>query len=122
MAGSSACFEDGRSARRYRQKGLLRLKPCLPFLSPDIAVFMLMVLAVWSVAGRKFFAFARFPGYVGWIEFRHVPLIAIMGISLYPKGRNGGMCAGYSLIRASLKRPGIRACGGRSGFLLILYS
>jgi TRAP-type C4-dicarboxylate transport system permease small subunit len=47
---------------------------------------MLMVLAVWSVGGRKFFG-TPLAGYVDWIEFA-MPLIAIMGIS-YTQ-RNGG--------------------------------
>jgi TRAP-type C4-dicarboxylate transport system permease small subunit len=84
MAGSSAVLEDGSLISRI-DKGLLRLETVFALVS-GIAVFMLMVLAVWSVGGRKFFA-SPLPGYVDWIEFA-MPLIAIMGIS-YTQ-RNGG--------------------------------
>ncbi|MEH6673385.1 MAG: TRAP transporter small permease [Sulfitobacter sp.] len=84
MAGSSAVLEDGSLLSRI-DKGLLRLETVFALVS-GIAVFMLMVLAVWSVGGRKFFA-SPLPGYVDWIEFA-MPLIAIMGIS-YTQ-RNGG--------------------------------
>ena len=84
MAGSSAVLEDGSLLSRI-DKGLLRLETVFA-LVPGIAVFMLMVLAVWSVGGRKFFG-TPLAGYVDWIEFA-MPLIAIMGIS-YTQ-RNGG--------------------------------
>ncbi|MEM5520005.1 TRAP transporter small permease [Sulfitobacter sp. AS59] len=84
MAGSSAVLEDGSLLSRL-DKGLLRLETAFA-LASGIAVFMLMVLAVWSVGGRKFFA-TPLAGYVDWIEFA-MPLIAIMGIS-YTQ-RNGG--------------------------------
>jgi TRAP-type C4-dicarboxylate transport system permease small subunit len=84
MAGSSAVLEDGSLLSRIDKK-LLRLETVFALVS-GIAVFMLMVLAVWSVGGRKFFG-APLAGYVDWIEFA-MPLIAIMGIS-YTQ-RNGG--------------------------------
>jgi len=84
MAGSSAVLEDGSLLSRI-DKGLLRLETVFALVS-GIAVFMLMVLAVWSVGGRKFFG-TPLAGYVDWIEFA-MPLIAIMGIS-YTQ-RNGG--------------------------------
>ena len=84
MAGSSAVLEDGSLLSRI-DRGLLRVETVFAMIS-GIAVFMLMVLAVWSVGGRKFFA-SPLPGYVDWIEFA-MPLIAIMGIS-YTQ-RNGG--------------------------------
>jgi TRAP-type C4-dicarboxylate transport system permease small subunit len=84
MAGSSAVLEDGSLLSRL-DKALLRLETAFAMVS-GIAVFMLMVLAVWSVGGRKFFA-SPLAGYVDWIEFA-MPLIAIMGIS-YTQ-RNGG--------------------------------
>ena len=84
MAGSSAVLEDGSLLSRL-DKGLLRLETAFA-LASGIAVFMLMVLAVWSVGGRKFFA-TPLAGYVDWIEFV-MPLIAIMGIS--HTQRNGG--------------------------------
>ena len=84
MAGSSAVLEDGSLLSRI-DKGLLRLETVFALVS-GIAVSMLMVLAVWSVGGRKFFG-TPLAGYVDWIEFA-MPLIAIMGIS-YTQ-RNGG--------------------------------
>ena len=84
MAGSSAVLEDGSLLSRI-DKGLLRLETVFALVS-GIAVFMLMVLAVWSVGGRKYFG-TPLAGYVDWIEFA-MPLIAIMGIS-YTQ-RNGG--------------------------------
>tara|TARA_R110000765_G_scaffold1131_2_gene2847 strand:- start:2395 stop:3024 length:630 start_codon:yes stop_codon:yes gene_type:complete len=84
MAGSSAVLEDGSLLSRI-DRGLLRVETVFAMIS-GIAVFLLMVLAVWSVGGRKFFA-SPLPGYVDWIEFA-MPLIAIMGIS-YTQ-RNGG--------------------------------
>ena len=84
MAGSSAVLEDGSLLSRI-DKGLLRLETVFALVS-GIAVFMLMVLAVWPVGGRKFFG-TPLAGYVDWIEFA-MPLIAIMGIS-YTQ-RNGG--------------------------------
>lgn len=84
MAGSSAVLEDGSLLSRL-DKALLRLETFFALIS-GVAVFMLMVLAVWSVGGRKFFA-SPLAGYVDWIEFA-MPLIAIMGIA-YTQ-RNGG--------------------------------
>lgn len=84
MAGSSAVLEDSSLLSRL-DKALLRLETVFAMVS-GIAVFMLMVLAVWSVGGRKFFS-SPLPGYVDWIEFA-MPLIAIMGIA-YTQ-RNGG--------------------------------
>lgn len=84
MAGSSAVLEDGSLLSRI-DKGLLRLETVFALVS-GIAVFMLMVLAVWSVGGRKFFG-TPLAGYVDWIEFA-MPLIAILGLS-YTQ-RNGG--------------------------------
>ena len=84
MAGSSAVLEDSSLLSRL-DRGLLKLETFFALIS-GIAVFMLMVLAVWSVGGRKFFS-TPLAGYVDWIEFA-MPLIAIMGIS-YTQ-RNGG--------------------------------
>ncbi len=84
MAGSSAVLEDSSLLSRL-DRALLKLETGFAMVS-GIAVFMLMVLAVWSVGGRKFFA-SPLAGYVDWIEFA-MPLIAIMGIA-YTQ-RNGG--------------------------------
>ncbi len=84
MAGSSAVIEDDSLLSRLDRQ-LLRVETVFALIS-GIAVFMLMVLAVWSVGGRKFFA-SPLAGYVDWIEAA-MPFIAIMGIS-YTQ-RNGG--------------------------------
>lgn len=84
MAGSSAVLEDDSLLSRLDRR-LLKLETFFALIS-GVAVFMLMVLAVWSVGGRKFFA-SPLAGYVDWIEAA-MPFIAIMGIS-YTQ-RNGG--------------------------------
>lgn len=84
MAGSSAVLTDDSLLSRL-DRALLRLETIFALIS-GIAVFMLMVLAVWSVGGRKFFA-SPLSGYVDWIEAA-MPFIAIMGIA-YTQ-RNGG--------------------------------
>jgi TRAP-type C4-dicarboxylate transport system permease small subunit len=84
MAGSSAVLEDDSLLSRL-DRHLLKLETFFAMIS-GVAVFMLMVLAVWSVGGRKFFA-SPLAGYVDWIEAA-MPFIAIMGIS-YTQ-RNGG--------------------------------
>ena len=77
MAGSSAVLEDSSLLSRL-DRGLLNLETFFALIS-GIAVFMLMVLAVWSVGGRKFFS-TPLAGYVDWIEAA-MPFIAIMGIA-----------------------------------------
>lgn len=84
MAGSSAVLEDDSLLSRL-DRILLKLETFFALIS-GVAVFMLMVLAVWSVGGRKFFA-SPLAGYVDWIEAA-MPFIAIMGIA-YTQ-RNGG--------------------------------
>lgn len=84
MAGSSAVLEDDSLLSRL-DRGLLRLETFFALIS-GLAVFSLMFLAAYSVAGRKFFA-SPLSGYVDWIEAA-MPLIAFMGIS-YTQ-RNGG--------------------------------
>ncbi|AXI47328.1 C4-dicarboxylate ABC transporter permease [Sulfitobacter sp. SK012] len=84
MAGSSAVLEDGSLLSRL-DRHLLKLETFFAFIS-GFAAFMLMVLAVRSVGGRKFFE-SPLAGYVDWIEAA-MPFIAIMGVS-YTQ-RNGG--------------------------------
>jgi TRAP-type C4-dicarboxylate transport system permease small subunit len=55
-------------------------------LVSGLAVFSLMLMAVFSVAGRNFFN-SPLPGYVDWIE-QAMPLIAFMGIAYVQ--RDGG--------------------------------
>lgn len=84
MAGSSLVLTD-KSVLSKLDQSLQRLEKMLALVS-GIAVFSLMILAVFSVGGRNFFG-QPLPGYVDWIE-QVMPLIAFMGIS-YTQ-RNGG--------------------------------
>lgn len=84
MAGAASVLSDESRLSRIDQ-GLYRLERVLALLS-GLAVFGLMVLAVFSVAGRNFFN-QPLPGYVDWIE-QAMPLIAFMGVS-YTQ-RDGG--------------------------------
>ena len=77
MAGSSAVLTDDSLLSRL-DRVLLKLETFFALIS-GIAVFLLMVLAVWSVGGRKFFS-SPLAGYVDWIEAA-MPFIAIMGIA-----------------------------------------
>ncbi len=113
MAGSSAVLEDGSLLSRL-DKGLLRLETVFAMVS-GLAVFMLMVLAVWSVGGRKFFA-SPLAGYVDWIEFA-MPLIAIMGIS-YTQ-RNGGHVR-MDILIGQLKGRALWAAETFSTFLIFV--
>lgn len=84
MAGGSTVLEDGSLLSRVDQK-LLSAERMLALIS-GLAVFSLMVLAVVSVSGRKFFG-QPLPGYVDWIE-QAMPLIAFMGVAFVQ--REGG--------------------------------
>ena len=84
MAGSSPVRADGSVLSRI-DRGLLQIEQVLALLS-GFAVFMLMVLAVYSVGGRNLFN-SPMPGYVDWIE-QLMPLIAFLGIA-YTQ-RDGG--------------------------------
>jgi len=77
MATSSLVLQDGSALSKLDLK-LLGLERVFALLS-GLAVFSLMVLAVFSVSGRNFMN-APLPGYVDWIE-QAMPLIAFMGIS-----------------------------------------
>ncbi|EAR52262.1 TRAP dicarboxylate transporter, DctQ subunit [Oceanicola granulosus HTCC2516] len=77
MAGAASVLDDGSLLSRL-DRALVRLEGWLALLS-GLAVFGLMLLAVFSVGGRN--AFNRpLPGYVDWIE-QAMPLIAFMGIA-----------------------------------------
>jgi TRAP-type C4-dicarboxylate transport system permease small subunit len=84
MAGSASVLSDDSLLSRLDQR-LHKLETHLALLS-GLAVFGLMLLAVFSVSGRNFFN-QPLPGYVDWIE-QGMPLIAFMGIA-YTQ-RNGG--------------------------------
>lgn len=84
MAGHSTVLEDGSILSRFDRR-LLKLEQFLLLVS-GLAVFSLMVLAVFSVGGRNLFN-APLPGYVDWIE-QVMPLLAFMGVAYVQ--RNGG--------------------------------
>jgi len=84
MAGSKLVLTDGSTLSKIDQL-LYRVETWLGLLS-GLAVFSLMILAVFSVSGRNFFG-QPLPGYIDWIE-QAMPLIAFMGIS-YAQ-RDGG--------------------------------
>lgn len=77
MASSAAVLEDSSLLSRL-DKALEPLERFMTLIS-GLAVFSLMVLAVWSVGGRKFFG-APLLGYVDYIEAA-MPVIAILGVS-----------------------------------------
>jgi len=84
MAGSSLVLTDKSVLSKIDQR-LHSLESVFALVS-GLAVFSLMVLAVFSVGGRNAFG-QPLPGYVDWIE-QAMPLIAFMGVS-YTQ-RNGG--------------------------------
>ena len=84
MAGAASVLSDD-SLLSHLDRRLYRLERLLALLS-GLAVFSLMVLAVFSVGGRNFFS-QPLPGYVDWIE-QIMPLIAFMGVA-YAQ-RDGG--------------------------------
>ncbi|HKL46118.1 MAG TPA: TRAP transporter small permease [Roseovarius sp.] len=84
MAGAASVLSDNSSLSKL-DRGLYRIERQLALLS-GLAVFSLMVLAVFSVGGRNFFN-QPLPGYVDWIE-QIMPLIAFMGVA-YTQ-RDGG--------------------------------
>ena len=77
MAGQVAVIEDGHLLSRF-DRYLLKLEKFCALIS-GLAILSLMVLAVYSVTGRKFFN-APLAGYVDYIEAA-MPIIAIMGVS-----------------------------------------
>ncbi|MBT0958428.1 TRAP transporter small permease [Alphaproteobacteria bacterium KMM 3653] len=77
MATASLVLEDDSTLSKL-DLSLLKLERVLALVS-GLAVFSLMLLAVFSVSGRNF-ANAPLPGYVDWIE-QAMPLISFMGIS-----------------------------------------
>lgn len=77
MAGTGAVHEDDSLLSRL-DRGLYKLESILALIC-GLAVFSLMLLAVYSVAGRNLFE-QPLRGYVDWIE-QAMPLIAFLGIS-----------------------------------------
>lgn len=84
MAGTAQILTDDSTLSRIDQS-FVKIERVLALLS-GLAVFGLMLLAVFSVAGRNLFD-RPVPGYVDWIE-QFMPLIAFMGISFTQ--REGG--------------------------------
>ncbi len=84
MAGSSLVLSDDSQLSKLDQS-LYRVESVLALVS-GLAVFSLMVMAVFSVGGRNLINHPL-PGYVDWIE-QAMPLIAFMGISFAQ--RDGG--------------------------------
>ena len=84
MAMKAAVREDGSMLSRL-DRALYRLEGWFALIS-GLAVFGLMLLAVYSVGGRNLMN-RPVSGYVDWIEII-MPLIAIMGIA-YTQ-RDGG--------------------------------
>lgn len=84
MAVRSSVISD-KSLLSRLDRALYRFETMFALIS-GLAVFSLMILAVVSVGGRKFFN-APLPGYVDWIE-QVMPLIAFMGIAFVQ--RDGG--------------------------------
>lgn len=77
MATASLVLSDDSLLSKF-DRSFLRLERLFALVS-GLAVFSLMILAVFSVGGRNF-ANAPVPGYVDYIE-QAMPLIAFMGIS-----------------------------------------
>ena len=84
MAGSSSVLTDGSALSRADQS-LYRVERVLALLG-GLAIFALMLLAVWNVGGRNGFE-SPMPGYVDWIE-QAMPLIAFLGVAYCQ--RDGG--------------------------------
>ncbi len=99
MAGGAAVLEDGSTLSRL-DRGLFRIEGWLALVS-GIAVFSLMLMAVWTVGGRNIFG-APLRGYVDWIE-QAMPLIAFMGVAFTQ--RVGGHIRMDMVVGALKGRP-----------------
>lgn len=77
MAGASSVLEDTTMLSRM-DRGLFKIETLFALFS-GLAIFSLMVLAVYSVGGRNFFN-EPMPGYVDWIE-QIMSVIAFLGIA-----------------------------------------
>jgi TRAP-type C4-dicarboxylate transport system permease small subunit len=99
MASSASVLEDGSTLSRL-DRTLFRFETFLCLLS-GLAVFSLMLMAVWNVGGRNFFG-APMRGYVDWIE-QAMPLIAFMGVAFTQ--RVGGHIRMDMVVGALKGRP-----------------
>lgn len=77
MSGTASVLEDESLLSRL-DRMLFRLETMLALIG-GLAVFLLMLLAVYSVSGRNMFN-RPIAGYVDWIE-QAMPIIALLGIS-----------------------------------------
>ena len=84
MAGQSSVLSDGSRLSRV-DRALYRIERVMTVLG-GLAIFALMLLAVWNVTGRNGFD-KPMSGYVDWIN-QAMPLIAFLGISFCQ--RDGG--------------------------------
>lgn len=84
MASATSVLTDNSTLSKIDTQ-FYKLEKALALVS-GLAVFSLMLMAVFSVTGRNFFN-APLPGYVDWIE-QAMPLIAFMGASYVM--RDGG--------------------------------
>ncbi|MGX9352458.1 TRAP transporter small permease subunit [Shimia sp. W99] len=99
MAGSSLVLSDDSTLSKI-DTSLYKMERVLALLS-GLAVFSLMVLAVFSVGGRNLFN-TPLAGYVDWIE-QAMPLIAFMGVAFTQ--RDGGHIRMDMLVGALKGRP-----------------
>lgn len=113
MAMKAAVREDGSTLSRL-DRALYRIEGYFGLLS-GMAVFALMLLAVYSVGGRNFFN-SPVRGYVDWIEVT-MPLIAFMGIS-YAQ-RDGGHIR-MDILVARLRGRALWIAEFLSTFLILL--
>ena len=77
MAGGGSVLEDA-SVLSKLDRGLAKAEGLFALLA-GLTVFVMMLLAVFSVTGRNFFN-APLPGYVDWIEYA-MPFLAFLGIA-----------------------------------------
>ncbi len=77
MAGASSVLSDDSLLSRA-DRALYRLETFLALIG-GIAIFGLMLLAVFNVAGRNGFN-SPLPGYVDWIE-QFMPVITMLGVA-----------------------------------------
>jgi len=77
MAGTSSVLTDDSWLSRFDRE-LFKVEGVLAFIG-GLAVFSLMLMAVFSVGGRNFLN-RPLPGYVDWIE-QAMPLIAFVGVA-----------------------------------------
>jgi len=77
MAGGGSVLEDA-SVLSKLDRGLAKAEGLFALLA-GLTVFVMMLLAVFSVTGRNFFN-APLPGYVDWIEYA-MPFLSFLGIA-----------------------------------------